>query len=70
MIRTPEAKRHLVALLLGTIAAAATGQVSAEEDMFDGKWHFALTPYLFVPKVYGTLTYQLGAAGGSADRDG
>jgi hypothetical protein len=66
MIRTLEAKRHLVALLLGTIAAAAAGQVGAEEDMFDGKWHFAITPYLFVPKVYGTVTYQLGGVAGSA----
>jgi hypothetical protein len=48
------------------MAVAAAVPVSAEEDMFDGKWHFALTPYLFVPKVYGTVTYQNPAgAGGS-----
>jgi hypothetical protein len=48
------------------MAVAAAVPASAEEDMFDGKWHFALTPYLFVPKVYGTVTYQNPAgAGGS-----
>jgi hypothetical protein len=31
-------------LLLATMAVAVAGPVSAEEDMFDGKWHFALTP--------------------------
>ena len=66
MIRTLKAKRKLVALLLGTMAAASPGQVRAEEDMFDGKWHFAVTPYVFVPKVYGTVTYQLGGTAGSA----
>jgi len=55
-----------VALLLGTMAAAAAGPVVAEEDMFDGKWHFSVTPYLFLPKAYGTVTYQNPAgAGGS-----
>jgi hypothetical protein len=66
VIRTIEVKRRLAALLLGTMAVAVAGPVSAEEDMFDGKWHFALTPYVFVPRVYGTVTYQLGGAGGSA----
>ena len=68
MIRTLEAKRQLVALLLGTMAAAAAGQVGAEEDMFDGKWHFAITPYLFVPKVYGTVTYHWGVPLGAQPR--
>jgi hypothetical protein len=58
VIRTLATKRRLLAFLLGTMAAAAAGQLSAEEDMFDGKWHFALTPYLFLPKFYGTVTYQ------------
>jgi hypothetical protein len=34
--------------------------------MFDGKWHFALTPYLWLPAINGTVTYQNPAgAGGS-----
>ena len=66
MIRIVEAKRCLVTLLLGTTVAAAAGPVRAEEDMFDGKWHFSVTPYLFLPKVFGTVTHQNPAgAGGS-----
>ena len=65
MITELRTRRYLVALLLGTMAAAAAGPVSAEEDMFDGKWHFAITPYLFLPKAYGAATYQspVGAGG-------
>ena len=48
------------------MAAAAVGQLSAEEDMFDGKWHFTLTPYLFLPKLYGTVTYQNPTGGGGS----
>lgn len=66
MIRTIQMKRHLVALLFGMMAVAAAIPVSAEEDMFDGKWHFALTPYLWLPAINGTVTYQNPAgAGGS-----
>ena len=66
MIRILEAKRHLAAGLFVAVAVAAAAPAGAEEDMFDGKWHFALTPYLFLPKFYGTLTYQNPAgAGGS-----
>jgi hypothetical protein len=59
-------KRHLVVLLLVTMGVMTAGQVAAEEDMFDGKWHFSLTPYLFVPKISGTVTYQNPAGGGGS----
>ena len=52
MIRTLATKRHLLALLCVTIPTAVAGQASAEEDMFDGKWRFRLTAYLFLPKFY------------------
>ena len=66
MIRAIEVKRHLAALLIGAMAVATAVPVSAEEDMFDGKWHFALAPYLWLPALNGTVTYQNPAgAGGS-----
>jgi hypothetical protein len=58
MIRTIELKRSLVAWLLGTMAVAASAPVLAEEDVFDGKWHFAVTPYLWLPSINGSLTYH------------
>ena len=47
------------------MSVVAARPVGAEEDLFDGKWHFALTPYLFLPKLYGTVTYQNPAGAGS-----
>jgi hypothetical protein len=64
MIRAVEVKRCLAVALFATIAAAAT--VSAEEDKSDGKWHFTVTPYLWLPDVSGSLTYtNPTGAGGS-----
>ena len=66
MIRTLGIRRHLAACLVGAIGVAAVGPVSAEEDMFDGKWHLALTPYLWLPDMSGKVTYQNpSGAGGS-----
>ena len=59
-------KRHLGAWFFGAMIVAAVMPASAEEDMFDGKWHFALTPYLWLPDMTGTVTYQNpSGAGGS-----
>lgn len=54
-------------MLLGTIAVAAVPQqVSAEEDKSDGKWHFSVTPYLWLPGINGTVTYSnVAGSGGS-----
>ena len=66
MIRSLEVKRHLAACFFGAIAVAAAPPAGAAEDMFDGKWHFALTPYLWLPDMTGTVTYQNpSGAGGS-----
>ena len=58
MIAIIKLKRYMAAGLLGTMAAAAAAPVSAEEDVFDGKWHFAVTPYLWLPSINGSLTYH------------
>ena len=57
MIRAIELRRYLGLLLLGTIAVGAAPPVSAEEDKADGKWHFSLTPYLWLPDVNGSVNY-------------
>ena len=62
-------KRVAVALLsaLGVAAAIPAGaeeRVSAE-NMFDGQWHFGVTPYAWLPTIYTSATFQpLGIAGG------
>jgi hypothetical protein len=58
MIRAVEVKRCLAVTLFATIAVAGTAPVSAEEDKSDGKWHFTVTPYLWLPKIEGAVTYN------------
>ncbi len=66
MIRAVEVKRCLAVTLFATIAVAAAAPVGAEEDKSDGKWHFTVTPYLWLPDISGTVTYTNPAgAGGS-----
>ena len=64
MMYRPDPKQ-LAALVFGAMAVAA-GPAGAEENVFDGKWHFGLTPYVWLPAINGTITYQNPAgAGGS-----
>ncbi len=65
MIRAMEILRHPAVLLLGTIVFTVAAPAGAEEDPFDGKWHFSLTPYLWLPAINGTVTYT-NPAGSSA----
>jgi hypothetical protein len=55
--------RRLVALVLGAAALAAAAPASAGEDVFDGNWHFNVTPYLWLPYVDGTVNYSVGRGG-------
>ena len=66
MIRILQTKLHLIAILFGTVAIGALGPAGADEDPFDGKWHFTLTPYLWLPAFNGTLTYQNPAGSGGS----
>jgi len=42
--------------LVALIACALAGStaLAAEPDMFDGQWHYALTPYAWFPTIYST----------------
>ena len=63
MVRIPEIRRRLVALVLGAITTALTLPAGAAEDIFDGNWHFGITPYLWLPYVDGTATYNVRGGG-------
>jgi hypothetical protein len=63
MNRKFELMRHRAALVLATIAMVAAIPANAAEDMFDGNWHFGVTPYLWLPYVDGTVNYDLGRGG-------
>lgn len=50
--------------LVATMPAGGEERVSAE-NMFDGQWHFGVTPYAWLPTIYTSATFQpLGIAGG------
>jgi len=57
--------RALVVLGVLTIGAAPA---RAAEDPYDGEWHFAVTPYIWLPNVNGKLRYDnFEGAGTSAE---
>jgi hypothetical protein len=45
------------------VASAVAIPGNAAEDMFDGKWHFNVTPYLWLPVINGTVNYSVGRGG-------
>ena len=47
--------------LLSSVTALtqAVAPVAKAVDPFDGKWHFSVTPYLWLPNVNGTTSYDL-----------
>lgn len=64
MTRASKAKGRLAASLLAALWSAASLSSHAAQDMFDGNWHFGVTPYLWLPYIDGTASYSV-ARGGS-----
>jgi hypothetical protein len=48
----------LATLILGITVILGSAQVNAEDDLSDGKWHFSITPYLWLPNINGTVKYD------------
>jgi hypothetical protein len=44
------------AAVLG-LALAASAPAGAAEDAYDGRWHFSVIPYLWVPSIDGTMNF-------------
>ena len=63
MMRTSGVRLHLASLVLGTLATIIAVPSRAAEDMFDGNWHFGITPYLWLPDINGTVNYSVGRGG-------
>ncbi len=58
MLRNKVLRAGFWALVTGTGILASGGAASAGVDMYDGQWHYSLTPYAWFPNIYQTL--QLG----------
>lgn len=55
--------RRYVAAALGALSLVAAMPASADEsqspiNMFDGQWHFSVTPYAWIPTIYTSATYR------------
>jgi hypothetical protein len=44
--------------VLGAALAAMAVTANAQTDMFDGGWHFAITPYAFLPHINQSVTLE------------
>jgi|KBSSwiStaDraftv2_1062776.scaffolds.fasta_scaffold270605_1 hypothetical protein len=64
MIRTLELRLQRCALILATTLVLASVTTAAAQDTDDGKWHFIITPYLWLPDINGTLQYTDPAGSG------
>jgi hypothetical protein len=64
-------RSRVIGGILGSLALMPAAQ--AAENVYDGNWHFSLTPYLWLPSIDGELTFVIppgssgGPNGGSVD---
>jgi len=42
--------------LIGATLAAMSMTANAQTNMFDGEWHFTVTPYAFMPHINQSVT--------------
>jgi len=55
-------------VVLGILTIGAASPVRAAENPYDGDWHFAVTPYIWLPNINGKLRYDnFEGAGTSAE---
>ena len=49
-------KMTLQKTLIGAALAAMSVTANAQANMFDGEWHFSVTPYVFLPHINQSVT--------------
>lgn len=52
-----DAKKWRTAMVAATFGMAASFSATAAENMFDGQWHYRVTPYVWAPDVHGSANY-------------
>ena len=58
MVKKHKFRKHVIAAALGALALGAMAPASAEVNMFDGEWHFSITPYAWLPNVNGSTSFE------------
>ena len=65
MIRKKPLQAGLWAAVVGAGVLASTGAASAAGvDVYDGQWHYSLTPYAWLPNIHQTLQFTTPLGGG------
>ena len=65
MIRKKVMQAGLCAMVTGAgILASGGAATAAGVDMYDGQWHYSLTPYAWFPNIYQTLQLTTPLGGG------
>ncbi len=65
MIRKKVLQRELWALAVGAgVLASGSVASAAGVDMYDGQWHYSLTPYAWLPNIRQTLQFTTPLGGG------
>jgi hypothetical protein len=57
MVKTHNSRKRFISAALGALALGAMAPASAEVNMFDGEWHFSVTPYAWLPNVNGSTSF-------------
>lgn len=67
MIRKKMLRAGLWAAIGGAGILASSGAASAADvDMYDGQWHYSLTPYAWFPNIHQTLQFTTPLGGGKS----
>lgn len=59
MMNLTNMKPHLAALTLALGSLSVTVPARAAVDMYDGAWHFSLTPYVWLANVNGSIDSRI-----------
>jgi hypothetical protein len=52
-------KKHIAGVALAVLTLATMPQAKSEEvNMFDGQWHASVTPYLWLPTVFNSTSFN------------
>lgn len=63
MVLTRGIRKQIVGVLLSALGLSAVLPAGAQENadtvnLFDGRWHFSLTPYAWTPTIYTSATFS------------
>jgi hypothetical protein len=65
-----KASQSMIAFCIVAVGIGSTARAQAASDSYDGAWRFALTPYVWLPNVNGSLRFDVSGGSGESKIDG